>query len=102
MPISQEGFEKENLRNIDKIKLVVIDNFGASVFTRQQLLEKMREKYPDVPEGSILMSDYCVNTVSGGEFSNEYRFLFRVKQGEYRLYDPYRDGKWKKGKQVID
>lgn len=97
MPIRQE-----NLRNIDKIKLVVIDNFGASIFTRRQLIEKMREKYLDVPEGSILLSDYCVNTISGSEFQDDYRFLFRVKKGVYRLYDPYRDGKWKNGKQIVD
>jgi len=88
-PVSTE------LTILDRVKLVIVSKFGARVFTRQELLDAWRQEYPDInPEGRVLMSDYCVNTVSGADYPGKYRFLFRVREGEYRIYDPSRDGKW--------
>lgn len=80
---------------LDRVKLLIVTKFGARIFTRQELLDAWRLEYPGIdPEGRVLLSDYCVNTVSGSDYPEKYRFLFRVRQGEYRIYDPSRDGKW--------
>lgn len=81
---------------LDRVKLLVVTKFGARGFTRQELFDAWRREYPDInAEGRILLSDYCVNTVSGSDYPDKYRFLFRVRGGEYRIYDPSRDGKWR-------
>lgn len=80
---------------LDRVKLLIVTRFGSRVFTRQELLDAWRQEYPDInPEGRVLLSDYCVNTISGSDYPDKYRFLFRVGGGEYRIYDSSRDGKW--------
>jgi len=87
--------ESTGLTTLDRVKLLIVTKFGARVFTRQELLDAWRQEYPNInPEGRVLLSDYCVNTVSGSDYPDKYRFLFRVAQGEYRIYDPSRDGRW--------
>lgn len=86
---------------LDRVKLLIVTKFGARLFTRRELLDAWGREYPNInPEGKVLLSDYCVNTVSGNDYADKYRFLFRVRGGEYRIYDPSRDGNWKvtKGK----
>ncbi len=80
---------------INKIKLCIVDNFGAGVFTRPQLLKCMERDFPKVQEGSILVADYCVNRKSTGQqIADDERFLYWVGRGKYRLYNPQQDGKW--------
>lgn len=78
---------------INKIKLCIVDNFGAGIFTRQQLLKYMKRDFSGVPEGSILIADYCVNRKSTGQqIEDSERFLYWVGRGKYRLYNPQQDG----------
>ncbi len=78
----------------DKVKLLVINRFGASVFSRQELLRACKEEHPDIPKDSIMPGDYCVNLKTGRWRKREDRFLFWLKRGSYRIYDRPRDGEW--------
>lgn len=94
-------FKMKNLKIADRVKILAVDNFGAGVFEGKNLIKAWRKKYPNEdPEGRVLLSDYCVNTISGcdptKDTKNEDIFLFRVKRGFYRIYDIQRDGKWKR------
>jgi len=89
------------LRIVDKVKLLVVDKFKARVFTRQELKGEWQKRYPEEKfDERVLIPDYCVNTIFGvfdGEITerDDY-FLFRIEKGRYRIYDPQRDGKWKR------
>ena len=79
----------------DKLKILIVDQFGAGVFSRQALLSAWIPKYPNNHTSSVLPADYCVNEKTGRHTKPEHRFLFAVEEGKYRIYDPFRDGKWK-------
>jgi len=88
----------DEVKVADKLKITVINSFRGGVFTGQEIREAWERVHPELPfDGRIIMSDYCVNTISGyGTVSDTDRFLFRVKQGVYRIYDPQRDGQWQR------
>lgn len=96
---------EERLRIVDKVKLLVIEKFEAGIFTSQELKREWEGRYRnDEFEGRVLLSDYCVNTISGYPTDRvapavsrpEDRFLFWIEKGKYRIYDPQRDGRWRR------
>ena len=53
--------------------------------SRRQIIRYIRERYPHVPEGSILPADYCRNTRTGRHVPPRYRFLWQTRRSWYRM-----------------
>ena len=89
-------------RNADRLKLVVVNSFGAGVFTAQQLRDAWGSMYRGHPFTKQPIADYCVNMKAGhpprpeNHMPEKDMFLFRVKEGVYRMHDPQRDGLWRR------
>ena len=84
--------------NADRLKVIIVNSFRAGVFTRQEMKELWQRAYPESPfDHHLIMSDYCVNTISGyPTFPEKDRFLFSLERGKYRMYNPDSDGHWKR------
>ncbi len=73
-----------------KVKQVVKEKFGSRVFSKQELIDALKEKFRNINKSSILPADYCVNKKTGRH--SKWKFLFWIESGKYRMYDPSRDG----------
>ena len=84
------------MKNADKLKVVIVNSFRARVFTLQEVKAAWESVYPDSPFKKQSFRVYCVNMKSSKSRLEKHKFLFRVKKGEYRIYDHQRDGRWRR------
>jgi hypothetical protein len=82
----------------DRVKMLVVNKFGARVFSRKELLDAYKDEYRDSPLDSVCPGDFCVNFKTR-QWRKRHAFLFAVKKGQYRIYDPSRDGVWEVNKE---
>ncbi|WP_444823073.1 DUF7669 domain-containing protein [Vibrio parahaemolyticus] len=70
----------------DKIKNAVKVSFMQNQqVTTSEIIETVQSMYPEVPRGSILPSDFCVNHSNEDPFSGRYHIFHKVSQGCYKV-----------------
>lgn len=67
----------------------VARSFGSREFSRSEFRLRYGQEYPDRSPGSMIATDYCVNTNPKGAEALP-KFLQRVGLGRYRMIDGLR------------
>ncbi|WP_425358051.1 DUF7669 domain-containing protein [Tolumonas auensis] len=70
----------------DKIRDAITRTFskGSEVSTRE-IIDTVQRHYPEIPEGSILPSDFCDNHKNKDPFSGQHHIFNKVSRGLYQV-----------------
>lgn len=82
-PVPKKG--EDPITNRAKMKQIVEQEFHGA-FTRQDLVDKVKIKYPEIPDDQISPNDWSVNCRSGKQNNNA--FLIRIGTSEYKMRNP--------------
>lgn len=77
---------RKHIKEIIKEAVHLVRN-NEGIASRRDILKYIHENYPDVPDGSLLISDYCMNTNSGKHIPEYQKFLFAVARGKYKIFE---------------
>lgn len=70
----------------DKISDAISRSFktGTEVTTRE-IIDTVQHYYPEIPDGSILPSDFCDNHKNKDPFSGQYPIFHKIARGLYSV-----------------
>lgn len=70
----------------DKIKDALYKNYkkGTKLKT-SDIIKCVKSHYPEIPENSILPSDFCSNNKNKDPFSGKYHIFKKIGHGLYEL-----------------
>lgn len=68
----------------DKIRDAIKQAFpSGSMITTREIIDTVQRFYPEIPEGSILPSDFCDNHKNKDPFSGQYHIFSKHSRGVY-------------------
>jgi len=80
---------------VDAIKAITKGDYSIK-FTPVEVIESVLKKYPDMNKNTVrcqIISN-CVNHPSRKYYQGGKELCFRIDKGNYKLYNPEKDGKW--------